>query len=88
MLDEFLDKSETAKVPGLLVIGVVKDSPSATAGLRGGDVVTNVNNQPVKSTDLLKSIVEKSLATSRSLPINFLVRRADEAQVIVVKPAP
>jgi serine protease Do len=86
MLDEFLDKSESAKVPGLIVLGMVKGSPAATGAFEGGDVITNVNNQPVKTVDVFQEIVEKSLAGSRTAPINFLVRRGDQAQVITVKP--
>ncbi|MGB2819683.1 MAG: PDZ domain-containing protein [Phycisphaerae bacterium] len=86
MLDEFLDKSPSASVPGLRVEGVVKGSPAAAADFKAGDVVTNVNNQPVKTIQTLQQIVEQSLTTSRTAPINFLVRRDDQAQVITVKP--
>ena len=86
MLDEYLDKDEDAKVPGLLVVGMAKGSASAAAGLQGGDVITNVNNQPVKTVQAFQQIVEKSLATSRTAPINFLVRRGAQAQVVTVKP--
>lgn len=86
MLDEFLDKTEAARVPGLLVLGMVRSGPAAGAGLEGGDVITNVNNQPVKTVAVFQQIVEKSLAASRTAPINFLVRRDAEAQVITVKP--
>ncbi len=86
MLDEFLDKSESAKVPGLIVLGMVKGSAAATSGLQNGDVITNANNQPVKSISTFQQIVEKSLAASRTAPINFLVRRDEQAQVITVRP--
>jgi serine protease Do len=86
MLDDFLDKGDTTKAPGLIVLGLVKASASAVAGLNGGDVITNVNNQPVKTCDTFKTIVDKSLATSRTAPISFLVRRGEQAQVITVKP--
>jgi S1-C subfamily serine protease len=87
MLDEYLDKSETARVPGLVVMGVVKASPAAVAGIETGDLVTNVNNQPVKTVATFKQIVEGSLAASRTAPVNFLVRREAQAQLITVKPA-
>jgi serine protease Do len=86
MLDDFLEKSDSAKVPGLIVLGMVKASPAAVAGLNGGDVITNVNNQPVRTCDVFQQIVEKSLAASRTAPISFLVRRDEQAQVITVKP--
>ncbi len=86
MLDEFLDKTPSATVPGLRVEGVVKGSASAAAGLSSGDVITNVNNQPVTTIQTLQQIVEQSLTTSRTAPINFLVRRGAQAQVVTVKP--
>lgn len=86
MLDDFLDKGDSTKAPGLIVLGMVKASASAVAGLNGGDVITNVNNQPVKTCDTFKTIVEKSLAASPTAPISFLVRRGEQAQVITVKP--
>jgi serine protease Do len=86
MLDDFLDKSDSTKAPGLIVLGMVKASAAAVAGLNGGDVITNANNQPVKTCDTFKTIVEKSLAASPTAPISFLVRRGEQAQVITVKP--
>lgn len=91
MLDDYLGEKEIAKVPGMLVMGIVKDSPAAAGtapvgGLRPGDVVTNVNNQPVKTKEGFSEIVEKSLSTDPRQPINFLVRRGTEAIVVSVKP--
>ena len=85
-LDEFLDKTGSSTVPGLVVVGMVKDSPCALAGILGGDVITNVNNQPVKSVESFKEIVEKSLAAGATQPIQLLIRRGEEAQVITVRP--
>jgi serine protease Do len=86
-LDEFLlEKSGSSTVPGLIVVAMVKDSPVALAGLQGGDVITNVNNQPVKGVDTFKEIVEKSLAAGATQPIQLLIRRGEQAQVITVRP--
>jgi S1-C subfamily serine protease len=85
-LDEFLDKTPSSTVPGLIVVGMVKDSPVALAGLQGGDVITNVNNQPVTKVDSFKEIVEKSLAAGATTPIQLLVRRGEKAEVITVRP--
>ena len=83
-LDEFLSK--TAVVPGLIVVGMVKDSAASVAGLEGGDIITNVNNQPVKTVDSFKEVVEKSLASNPTGPINVLVRRGETPQVITIRP--
>ncbi len=85
-LDEFLDKSGASKVPGLVVLGMVKESAAASSGLQGNDVITNVNNQPGTTADTFKEIVEKSLAGNRTAPINLLVRRGEEAKVITIRP--
>jgi serine protease Do len=85
-LDEYLDKTGSSTVPGLIVVGMVKDSPVAIAGLQGADVITNVNNQPVKTADTFKEIVEKSLASGPTQPIQMLIRRGDKAEVITVRP--
>ncbi len=85
-LDEFLNKTGSSTVPGLVVLGMVKNSAAAGSGLQGNDVITNVNNQPVTTADTFKEIVEKSLATNRTAPINLLVRRGEEAKVITIRP--
>jgi S1-C subfamily serine protease len=87
MLDEYLDKTPTADVPGLVVLGMAQGSPCVAAGMKTNDVITNVNNQPVKTVEIFRQLVERSLATSATAPINFLVRRGAQALVITVKPA-
>jgi len=85
-LDIFLDKTGSSTVSGLIVVGMVKDSPVVTAGLQGGDVITNVNNQPVKTVDSFKEIVEKSLISNPTEPIQMLIRRGEQGQGITVRP--
>lgn len=45
---------------GILVAKVIPDSPAAKAGLRSGDVITQVNGQNVSDADALQQIVESS----------------------------
>jgi serine protease Do len=85
-LDEFLDRGPSAKIPGLIVLGVIKDGPAAKSGLQAADLITNINNQPVKRRETFKQIVETSLNASRTAPINFLVRRGSQAQMVTVNP--
>ncbi len=88
MLDEYLIQDDSARAPGLIVMGVVRTGPAANAGLRGGDLIMNVNNQPVRTVKTYKQIVEGSLMTSQAAPINFLVQRgAAQPQLVTVKPA-
>ncbi len=45
---------------GLVVSSVDPSGPAAQAGLREGDVIQEVNRQPVRSTDDLRNAVQKS----------------------------
>lgn len=48
------------EVEGVLVVQVLPNTPAETGGIRRGDVITKVNNQPVKNANQLQSMVENS----------------------------
>jgi serine protease Do len=54
------------------VRGVQDGSPAANAGLRPGDVITEVDRMPVKSADDLKQAMGKH---AKDRPALFLVHR-------------
>jgi serine protease Do len=60
---------------GLLVTAVEPDGLAADAGLRRGDVITQVNGQPVSSASDLRS----RLAESKSKPALVLVQRGEQS---------
>ncbi len=45
---------------GLAVAGVDPNGPAASAGIQAGDVIEQVNRQPVRSVDELRSALQKS----------------------------
>jgi serine protease Do len=52
------ERSQLDSEGGLLVEQA--DGPAAKAGVQAGDVILAFNNQPVKTVDQLKTLVDKS----------------------------
>lgn len=48
------------EVNGVLVMQIVPDSPAAAAGIRRGDVVTEINGQAITTAEQLQRMVENS----------------------------
>ncbi len=70
---------------GVLIVQVVPNSPAAAAGLRPGDVIQTINNQPVTEAEELQQLVEQSGIGSQ-LPIT--VERQGRRMNLTVRPAP
>jgi serine protease Do len=59
---------------GVVVVGIDPDSPAAEAGIRQGDIIIEVDRQPVSSVDDVKEKIHKSKDKERLL---LLVQRAN-----------
>ena len=66
---------------GLLVRGVQEGSPAANAGLRPGDVITEINRAPVRSVKDVKQAMDKR---AKDKPALFLVHRSGASIYIAV----
>jgi serine protease Do len=67
---------------GVIVRSVQEGSPADLAGIRSGDVITEVNRQPMKSVEDLRRAVEQHQAGSALL---LLVTREGSARYLTVK---
>jgi serine protease Do len=64
--DEQAEQFGMGDQPGVLVRSVVKGGPAARAGVRPGDLITQVNGQPVTSPLELKVKVESTAAGTKA----------------------
>jgi len=71
----------SASVTGVVVTQVQPDSPAADAGIKRGDVVQEVNRQPVKSASDFRNAVSSQSAKSLLL----LIQREDKTIYTVVE---
>jgi Do/DeqQ family serine protease len=75
---------EIPEVNGVLVMRVVPNSPAATAGIRRGDVIVQIDDQAITSADQLQRVVEDS-RLGQTLQIK--VQRGNRTQMLSVRTA-
>lgn len=68
---------------GILVVKVATDSPAAAAGVRAGDVLVKIGDQPVTDATTVQKAVENS-EIGQALPLE--VRRNGQSLTLTVKP--
>ncbi|MEB3311791.1 MAG: HhoA/HhoB/HtrA family serine endopeptidase [Snowella sp.] len=73
-----------AEVDGILVVRVIPNTPAERAGIRRGDVITGVNNQPIKDGAVLQSLVDKA-GLNQSLRLKL--QRGDRSLELTVQTA-
>ena len=56
---------------GVVVVGIARSSPAASAGLKAGDVIQAVNGRSVKTADDVQQVIEASkIGTSLPIQVN------------------
>ena len=72
------------EIKGVLVVGVMANSPAQRGGLRWGDVITQVGETQVETAERLQQVVEKSTIGE---PLSIKLRRGNENLTLSVSPA-
>jgi S1-C subfamily serine protease len=72
------------EVNGVVVIRVLPNTPAAAAGLRRGDVITEIDGKPITSAVQLQSIVENS-RLGQSLQVK--IQRGEQTKQLQVRTA-
>ena len=79
---DLAEKLEHTSDEGVLIAGVAPGSVAAKAGLRKGDLILEVENQPIHSVAEFKSAVEKVMGEDKVL---LLVKHEGQARYVTVK---
>jgi S1-C subfamily serine protease len=72
------------EVNGVFVIQVIPNSPAASAGIRRGDVILQVDSQPITSAEQLQNFVEDS---QLGQVLKVKVQRGNQTQQLSVRTA-
>jgi S1-C subfamily serine protease len=75
---------QVPEVNGVFVIQVVPNSPAASAGIRRGDVILQVDSQPITSAEQLQNFVEDS---QLGQVLKVKVQRGNQTQQLSVRTA-
>ena len=72
------------EIEGVLVVRVLPNTPAADAGLRRGDVIVQIDTEPVTSADRLQNIVETSRIGQQ---LKLSVQRGSQTTQIPIRTA-
>lgn len=69
---------------GVIVLGVLPNSPAAQAGLRPGDVIEQLAGQPITTAEAVQRAVETSVIGQ---PLALVINRSGQSVSLEVRPA-
>ena len=80
---ELAETFDVKTTHGVIITGVLQNGPAAQAGIRPGDVIVKIANQPVSSVAQLLSVVA---SLKPGTPERFAIERKNQAQELNVTP--
>ncbi len=86
--DRHVGRDKPLQKDGVIVTMIRRDSPAALGKLSPGDIITAINDRSVKSAESVGSILDALTKAGSTKSINFIVRRGDKPEAVVVNPKP
>ncbi len=81
---EFAKKMNLHDLNGVYVAGVVEGSGAAKAGIQKGDIITTINNHPVKDISELLGIIGQ-YSPGNTIHVSFIQDRKKKTVLVVLK---
>ncbi|MFB2936581.1 HhoA/HhoB/HtrA family serine endopeptidase [Aerosakkonemataceae cyanobacterium BLCC-F154] len=72
------------EISGVLVMGILPNTPAAQSGLRRGDVIVEIDGQPVTNATALQNVVESSQVGQT---LQLVIRRGEQTQKLSIRTA-
>ena len=70
---------------GVVVVGVDQGSPAEEAGIAPGDLIEEINGEPVGNVGKYNSLIDKAMGRTDK-PVLFLVKRDEGSRFVAIKP--
>lgn len=70
------------EVDGILVVQIIPNSPASGSGIRRGDVILEIDSQPIKTAEKLQEVVENSYV--RQI-LQLKIQRGEQTQQISIR---
>ncbi|MEZ4605113.1 MAG: PDZ domain-containing protein [Desulfobacterales bacterium] len=77
---EIQEQFNLGSADGVIVVNVAPDSKGAKAGIAKGDVIKEINHQPVKDVDDYKAIVKK---VDDGESLYFYIKRMNKGFMVI-----
>ncbi|MFO7838937.1 MAG: Do family serine endopeptidase [Desulfosalsimonadaceae bacterium] len=78
--DNIAQRLDLSSRKGVVVVNVAPESKAAEAGIREGDIIREVNHQPVDSTSAYENVIS---GIDKGGKIQFYIKRAQHGYVVV-----
>lgn len=82
-VDQYIDKTPTGKVAGLIVLRVGKETAAERAGVETGDTIAAVNGEKVTTIAAFKVLIERALTDGK--PVDLAISRSGQDIAVRVR---
>jgi len=84
-IDPYISTNPGMETDGVVVVNVAKGSPAIKGDLQRGDVITEVDAQPVRTVATLKTLLTNVVKDDKETTLTIKVQRQDKSMTLTIK---